>query len=119
MVVGRLPAPDLREQVVVGQHSAGIGGEEDEQAVFDLGEVEGFAGAFHRAVDAVDLKVAKADLRFEYLFCALRAPQQDADAGQQFGDAEGFGEVVVGAGIEGFNLDAFFGAGGEHQDGNG
>lgn len=43
--VGHLPAPDLREQVVVDQHSARIGGEEDLQAVFDLREVQWFAGA--------------------------------------------------------------------------
>jgi hypothetical protein len=42
-------------------HPTGIGGDENEQAVFDLGEVQRFVGAFYRAMDAVDLNVAKAD----------------------------------------------------------
>lgn len=75
-----LSAQDLRQQVVVRQDSSGIGGEEDQQAVFALGEVQRFFGAFHKAMDAVDFNVAKADPGFEDLFSALRVQQQDADS---------------------------------------
>jgi hypothetical protein len=54
MVVGGLSAPDLRE-------------------------VRRFAGAFYRAMDAVDLNVAKADPGFEDLFSLLLIQKQGAE----------------------------------------
>ena len=40
-----------------------------------------------------------------------------ADAGEQFVDVERFGDVVVGAGVEGVDLVVAVGPAGEHDDG--
>lgn len=47
----------------------------------------------------------------------VAAPEQGADAGEQFGQAEGLGHVVVGTGVEADHGVHLVRAGGEHQDG--
>ena len=42
--------------------------------------------------------------------------QGGADPGEQFAHAERFGDVVVGAGVEGVDLGFFYVAGGQHDD---
>ena len=46
-----------------------------------------------------------------------RAAQGGADAGEQFGRAEGLGHIVVGASVERAHLVPFDVANGEHEDG--
>src|SRR6185295_3428864 len=49
----------------------------------------------------------------------LGAAGDGADAGEQFVDAERFGDVVVGAGVERGDLVGAAGAAGQHDDGDG
>ena len=53
-------APDTLEEMVVGQGSAGVGGEFSEQAELHGGEAEGAAGNGHGACSVVDGQVAAA-----------------------------------------------------------
>ena len=70
-------------------------------------EGDGFGGG-------VDGDVA--DGEFGAAFSSVTA-DDGADAGDEFGEVEGFGEVVIGAVVESFNLVANGVEGGEHEDG--
>ena len=73
----------------------------------------GFAEHGDAVVGDVDDEVAGLDGRGGALGSAA---QMGADAGQQLLNAEGLGDVVVGAGVEGLNLGALVVADGENQD---
>jgi hypothetical protein len=46
------------------------------------------------------------------------AAEDGAETGDQLADAEGLGDVVVGAGVEAADLVDLLGAGGQHDDGH-
>jgi len=116
VILDRLVAPDLRQQVAMRQHPSRIGGQRDEQPVFDLGQAQGGIAAHDATIDAVDGEVAKAQQRFLRQLATGMPAQQGARPGQQFGDAEGLGQVIVGPGVEGIDLAALLAACRQDQD---
>jgi hypothetical protein len=100
------------------QHAASVGRQRREQAVFDGREVHFRPGAAHQARGAVHFHVAKAEqrLRFFAAGCRARAAQVGAHARQQLAGAEGFGQVVVGPGVERGDLVGLARARREHDD---
>lgn len=63
----------------------------------------------------MDMQPAVVEHAFFHRAAGAGLAQQRADAGHQFLHAEGFGDVVVGAGIERGDLFGFAGAHGEHD----
>ena len=100
-LVGRLRAPHRGEQGAVGDHLAGMAGQVRKQIEFLGREVDCFAEHGDTVVGNVDDEVAGLDGRGRALGST---PQMSAHARQQFLNAEGLCDVVVGAGIERFNL---------------
>jgi len=99
--------------VGAGDDLAGLEGEEFEEGVLARGEGDAFAPAGDAAGGCVDFEVF--DLEEGVLHVVLAA-DEGADAGFELCEDAGFGDVVVGAGIEA--ADAVFGfiLGGEDED---
>ena len=107
--------PDVAEELAVGDDLSAMLEQQTEECVFFDGEVNVRAGLGHGASREIDLHVAeRCDA---YLAGGLGAAEEDADAGEEFAAAEGFGEVVVGAGIQGGDLGGFVALDGEDEDG--
>src|SRR6266446_7444869 len=66
----------------------------------------------------VDQEVAGFDDLWRFTVGGGAATQLSADAGLQFLNAEGLGDVVVGTCVEGFNFHQVLIADGENDDGN-
>jgi hypothetical protein len=112
-----LCAPDRGEKDAVGEHFAGIAREEQEQVELLGREVDEAASDGNAVRGWIDEKVAHLN---GAVTDALRcASQMGADAGEEFLDVEGFGDVIIGAGVESFDLGVFLVANRENQDGNG
>lgn len=114
-LLGGLRAPDGGEQGAMGEDLAGVAGEEEQEVKFLGGEVDGAAAYGDRMRGGIDEEVADFDGRIAGALGG--AAQMGADAGKEFLDAEGFGDVVVGAGIEGFDFGVLLIANGENEDG--
>ena len=94
---------------------AGVLQERGQQLVFDRREMNFHALHEHAAGGEVDLQVALLEDR-RVAAGACGVADGDADAGQQLGRAEGLGEIVVGAVIEGGDFLRFLIAGGDDDD---
>ena len=58
-------------------------------------------------------------VRRDWWVGCIKATEESAHAGIEFGEAEGFDEVVVGSGVESVHAVGDEAAGGEHEDGDG
>ena len=88
-------------------------GEVFEQCVLLAGERDGAAGAGDGVGVGVDLQIVDAQHGAPE---HRGAAEEGADAGEEFVEVEGFGEVVVGAGIEPVDAGGRVAAGRQHED---
>ncbi len=107
--------PRLFEDHHAAAEAAGGAHEEFEEAIFAGGQLDGGAAAEGLAGGGVKTEIGDAQ---DGGAVVGAAPGEGADAGEQLLQLEGFGQIIVGAGVEA--LDAFvdFAAGGEEQDGS-
>src|SRR5215469_14964046 len=92
-------APDFAKQKAVRKDLAHVAHEEAQKIVFGGGETQFFASQGDAAVSEVYYELASAkNGRLGMLF---GVPQGDAQAGEQFGGAEWFGDIIVRAGVQG------------------
>ncbi len=110
-------SPDFAKKLRVGDDLAAMAEEEAQELVFPGGEGDGRAGAGDPAGGKVDLDVAETGDRGLRGARGGRAAKQDAQAGEQLAAAEGLGEVIVGAGVEGGDFLRFLVADGKDEDG--
>lgn len=76
-----------------------------------------FAGDFYDAVDQIDVQVTDANFGLRIAgWLDGDAAADGLNARLKLSHAEGFGEIVISAGIEGFNLGAVLVVDGEHDD---
>jgi len=109
-------APDGGEQGAMGDDLAVVAGQVGDELEFFGGEVDGASLDGDGVGDGVDEEVSG----LNGAGGALRgAAEVGADAGEEFVVAEGLGDVVVGASVEGFDLGALVVADGEYEDGGG
>ena len=94
-VVG-VVAPDLGEQLMLGEHQAALADEIREQAQLGRGQLERRARSAGQASLLVDDDVAGFDRRAE----AACPPQHSTDASEQLFERERLDQVVVGAELE-------------------
>lgn len=112
-LVGGLASPDGGQERAMGDDLAGVASEMEQEVEFFRGEVNGLTLHRNGMGGHIDDEVA----RFDGGGGAFRrAAEVGAHAGHEFLDAEGLGHVVVGAGVEGFDLGALVIAYGEHDD---
>src|SRR5579859_2384523 len=100
-------------------HLAGILYQEDEELVSNRHKVH--FGVFYEYLTLRQIDFQIADAEHGLLFFGTqvsRMPQGDPQAREQLLDAEGFGQIVVGAGIERVDLVLLAAARREHDDGN-
>ena len=108
-------APDF----IAGDDAASGAGEDVENVEFGGGDVEGLVGDPDAAGGGAETEAAdfgEFGLAGEGV---AGAAEDGGDAGGEFFGAEGFGEIVVGAGVEAEDAVLLGTAGGEHDDGNG
>ena len=109
-----LRTPDVSEQDAVGKDLACIAGKKEEKIEFFGREVDGAGGDGDGVGGGIDEKIADLD---RSIAGALRsAAEMGADAREELLDAEGLGDVVVGAGVEGFHLGVLLIAHGKDED---
>jgi len=110
--------PNVVEEAVAGEDLAGMGVEELEQFQFSWGE--GFGGFAALELKGFRIDARNPDLERVVVFGVGRAlagsAQQSVNAGEQFAEAEGFGDVIIRAEIEADDFINFLPFGGEHQD---
>jgi hypothetical protein len=109
-------APDLAEKEFVGEDAVGTVHEKQEEIEFFGSEVDLGAAHADSAAGRVDVEVADGDFGGCGLFVG-GFTKVGADAGEEFGHAEGLGDVVVGALVERGDLHGFLLADGEDDDG--
>ncbi len=109
-------APDGAEPAGVGDGEAGVGHQVVEKVEFLGSEVDDLAGFADHAALGVEFDFADLDGRVGGLGGGLAVAAGGANSGGEFAEGEGFGDVVVGAGFEGFGLVVFAVADGEHED---
>ena len=95
--------------------AADVGDQHAEQAVFDRRQMDGLAVALHAPRREVDRHAAEREHRTARFGRLLMAPHRDPHPRHQFADAEGLGEVVVGAGVERGDLVGLTDAGREYD----
>ena len=109
-------APDVAEKELVGEDAVGVVGEEEE-------EIELFGGEVDVGVLTRTMRAAVSMKRGPTVSCAgagssrAMLAEVGADAGQELGHAEGLGDVVVGAFVEGGDFHGLLLADGEDDDG--
>ena len=115
---GVRPAPHLAHQLVAPPHSAGLGGEGQEQVELERRQVHLAPPCRDPARPAVDRQVTDGEhrglLRGE-LARPVDATQQGADAGDDLAHAERLGHVVVGADPEADEQVGLVGTRREHE----
>src|SRR5439155_5585426 len=84
--------PDVGEDLVPGQYPAGVVGKVFEERVFPGGELDRFASPPHVMARRIDLQVADGE---DPAAAVAGAAEEAADAGQQLGELERLGQVVV------------------------
>ena len=86
--------------------------EEFEQSIFARRQMDGLASAADGAGGSVDFQVVAAQDR---VFLLVSAANEGADAGDQLGELERLGQVVIRAGIEAGNLVLVWCLGRQHR----
>ena len=109
-------APDSGEEFLAGEDTTRVRSE-----VIEKPELEKTGGdGLFKAGDATGIEIDQQLVEFESLARfrgRLGAPEEKLHAGDEFARAEGFGDVIIGAGFEGGDEIGFATAGGEHDDG--
>ena len=90
--------PDVFEQHRARHHLAGVAHQAFEQAEFALLQIDHHRAARNAAGEAIEHEIADDVTR--HLFLGRDAAHQRLDAGEQFGEGERFGQVVVAAGSQ-------------------
>ena len=115
-VEGTGQAPDMLHEMVVGQGSAGAGGEVGEQPVFQRFQADGTAGEGNGVFGVVDSEI------FEQVGGRGRedilVAQGGPNPGQEFSLREWLDDVVGGAQVKGPGDYVFLAVGGEENDGH-
>jgi hypothetical protein len=104
--------PDLRHRPLAGDDAAGVADQQDEQVELLRRELQLAFVAPCAARIGVHAHPARGQRR------RLDAPHQRADSGEQFGEPERLGDVVVGAGIQALHGVELLGARREDQHGD-
>ena len=114
--------PHRIEQLGAREHMARVRGEMQQEIELERREVEQLAALANLALGGQDFERAVADGGRNFGGAGERralqggAPQQGFDAGQQLGERERLGEVVVSTELEAEHAVELGGLGGEHQD---
>src|SRR5581483_394442 len=103
--------PDVFEDHGFGDHAAGVAHEVFEEGELARLQFDLFAGAGDFAGEQIQLEIA--DREAVGLGGVGGAADERLDAGEQFGEGEGFGEVIVAAGLEAFDAVVHGGLGAE------
>ncbi len=109
-----IQVPDMFGYHGAGQYPSGIAHHVFEKGIFFGCEFDALASPRDLMRDGVQNQVV--DLQDSRGFTA-GSSQQRPGAGQQFLDGKGFGEVIVGSGIQAFDALVHFGAGGQNENG--
>ena len=114
---GPVCAPDLGDQLPVGDHPAGVDGEVGQEAELGGADVHVLPVPHHplpvqvdRQAPAVEGDLALRDVR------PAPAPEVGPHAGAQLAHAEGLGDVVVRAGVQALHDLRLVAQGGDHDD---
>ena len=105
--------PDLAHQLVAGDDPAGVAHQHPQQVELLGGELQLLVAHPGPVRLDVDPHAVGGGLLGRL---GGAAPQQGPDPGEQFGEPEGLGDVVVGAGVEADDGVHLVGAGGQHED---
>ena len=116
VVLLRVWPPDAPQDRVVGQHPPRVLGQQGEELVLDLGQMDSFAlqtedplvEVYFQIQGLIDLAVG----------VSAAVAQSGADAGRQLVRIEGLGDIVVGPQIQCGHLFLFLVAGGDDEDGD-
>src|SRR5579859_8122820 len=121
-------APDALEEVFMGEHFTRIAGEFAEQIVFGWSEMDLLLITAHKAMGVIDQEAiftAAAIKRALVLIAGQSTAQASSFVGaskrhpytsEQLVHAKGFGEIIIGTLIQGFNFHAFLIVRGENND---
>ena len=109
-------APDGVEQFLAREHAARVAQEEFQQPEFRGTQMDPAAIAGHAVGGEIHFNIVESELAF--FGHGAGAAQQRANAGQQGIDAEGFGDIIVRAGVERAHGVAILGARGQHDHGH-
>ena len=100
----------------MGDGAAGVHHEVVEQLELLGREMNGPAGFFNKVADRIEHDVADHDGGFDVVE-GFAAADRGTQARGEFAQLEGFGNVVVGAGVERLDFALFAALHGEHEDG--
>ena len=95
--------PDIAGQHFTRDNAALIGKEVLEQVEFPRGQLQGLAAADHAVAGGIHFQVGEFEAKAHI---GLATTEQNAGAGQQFGEGERLDQVIVGARVQSF--DAIF-----------
>lgn len=115
--VAGVGAPDAVQDLPMGEHLSGVGHEQAQQGVLDGGQVDDGSAASDDPRGEVDLDGATGEQGLGR--SGEAASGGGTDAGQEFGAAEGLGDVVISTGVEGGDLVVLAVVDGEDHDGDG
>ncbi len=116
-VLHRVRTPDLIEQLALRQHLAGAGEQGGQQPEFNRRQVQFLLVAHDLTIDQIHRDVRKANER-GFLLGGAETAQRHPNPCQQLADAERFGEVIIGAGVQRVYLVLLVGTGGQHDNRN-
>ena len=119
VVTIRKRPPYFGNNTLIGHDLAGILGQQGNQLIFDLGQMDILSLYLYQPAFKVNEKIAYFIFKTLGAGRSLAVAQRGADAGQQLSRAKGFGEVVVCSQVQGSHLAALQGPGGNHDDGQG
>ena len=112
----RFFAPDDAEKLAMSDDLAGILDEDAQEGIFGRSELDLDPVEFHLANGEIDTE--RSGLKDGFTRFGEGTTLGDANACKQFGGVEWFGNVIVGAGIEGSDFVVRFVAHGKDQDGD-
>ncbi len=114
-LVGELGWPDAADDLAEGDDAAGVLCEGVEEGELGGREFEAVTGEGGFVVEEIECQVSCGDFG---VLAGEAAALDDGEACEEFSGAEGFGDVVVSACFEGFDLEGFLVADGEDEDGD-
>ena len=109
-------APDGPQQNAMREHFAGMADEVHQQVVLLRRQMHLLTPHSDAAGVQVDVKVAGLKQGGDASRHRERPPQGRPHPREQFRHPEGFGPIVIGAGIEGFDLNPLFALDGQHNN---